>query len=78
MIEIYGTADCGYCKKAIQLCVDSGLDYNYIDIDYVSDYDQLISKLGNFRTVPQIVLDNVLVGGYDDLVEAIRENKIGL
>lgn len=78
MIEIYGSDNCNYCKKAIQLCIDSGLEYTYIDIDYVSDYDQLIKKLGNFRTVPQIVLDNVLVGGYDDLVEAIRENKIGL
>ena len=78
MIQIYGAENCSYCKSAIKLCQDSGLEFEYIDIDYVSDYDQLISKLGNFRTVPQIVLDNVLVGGYDDLVEAIRENKIGL
>lgn len=78
MIEIYGSDNCSYCKNAIKLCQNSGLEFEYIDIDYVQDWDGLRQKLGNFRTVPQIVLDGVLVGGYDDLVEAIRENKIGL
>lgn len=68
-IRIYGRPDCPYCVKAKELCVDKGLEFEYIDIK-----EQGISKeqLGGIcgkviETVPQIFVDDNHVGGFTDL-----------
>ena len=66
-IEIYSKDWCPYCKKAKALFKSKGLEFTEVNI--TSDLDEqerMISRSGR-RTVPQIFIDDVAIGGYDDL-----------
>ncbi len=72
MIDIYGTTDCNYCKLAQKLCVEKGQDYIYHQIDqYIDQYETLVERIGNFKTVPQIMVDGIHIGGYEELREVL-------
>jgi len=58
-IEIYGTAWCGFCQQAKQLCETNKYDYAYIDVDDTESLKKLEERLGQkIRSVPQIFLDD--------------------
>lgn len=67
-VEVYTTKICPYCVRAKNLLKRKGVEYVEID---VSDDDQLRAKMTERsrgqRTVPQIFIDGVHVGGSDDL-----------
>ncbi|NOT55034.1 MAG: glutaredoxin 3 [Deltaproteobacteria bacterium] len=66
-LEVYSKDWCPYCAKAKALLKSKGLTYQEIDV--TSDetlQQQMIARAGR-RTVPQIFLDGVSIGGYDDL-----------
>lgn len=66
-LEVYSKEWCPYCAKAKALLKSKGLKYQEIDV--TSDetlQQQMIARSGR-RTVPQIFLDGVSIGGYDDL-----------
>lgn len=72
MIDIYGTTDCNFCKLAQQLCVQKNKDYTYHQIDqYIDQYETLVERIGNFKTVPQIMIDGTHIGGYEELREVL-------
>lgn len=66
-IVIYGRTDgsCGYCNQAKGLCESMGLDFEYIDAP-TSEYFQNTYVSKGIRTVPQIYVDNVHVGGFQE------------
>ena len=76
MIKIYSTSWCGPCKNAKRLLDERGLSYDEIDIDEIGwSRDDLYDLTGG-RTVPQIVINEKPVGGYDDLLKLDREGKL--
>ena len=76
MIKIYSTSWCGYCRNAKRLLDERGLSYDEIDIDEIGwSRDDLYDLTGG-RTVPQIVINEKPVGGYDDLLKLDREGKL--
>ena len=67
-IIIYSSNNCGYCELAKSL-LDS-LDYQYqeINIQEIPDKrDEMLRKSNGRRTVPQIFINDLHVGGYDEL-----------
>jgi len=76
-VEIYTTAICPYCVSAKNFLKHRGLDYEEIrvDLDPVKRDEMLSRSLGR-RTVPQIFVNGVHVGGYDDLVVADRAGRL--
>jgi glutaredoxin 3 len=73
-IEIYSTAVCPYCVAAKTLLVERGAgtyEEFRIDLDRAR-FDEMRSRSGNRRTVPQIFIDDRHIGGYDDLVALDR------
>ena len=76
MIKIYSTSWCGPCKNVKRLLEERGLSYVEIDIEEIGwSRDDLYDLTGG-RTVPQIVIDEKPVGGYDDLLKLDREGKL--
>lgn len=73
MILIYGKNGCPFCDKAKALCESRGYDYEYrtLDVDYTKE--QLLETFPLAKTVPQIVVNGVKVGGYNELVKYIEE-----
>lgn len=72
-IEIFSTPHCGYCDLAKQLLTDKGAAF--IDRDTASTVhrDEFIRRLPRARSVPQIFIDGLHIGGFEDL-EILQNN----
>lgn len=68
-IVIYGKESCPYCNKAKQLLDDKNLSYTYIDVIKEMTFNDLqsLKRKMNMNTVPMIVINDKLIGGYREL-----------
>ena len=67
-VEIYTRMFCGYCTAAKRLLAGKGVEYEEYDITLGGPKRAEIVQRANGRTsVPQIFIDNVHVGGSDDI-----------
>jgi glutaredoxin len=73
---IYSKDMCPYCVRAKQLLEQKGIAYEERVIGRGYTKEQLLEAVPNARTVPQIFLDGMLVGGYDDLVKRFTSGVI--
>lgn len=64
-VTIYTLSSCPYCIKTKQLLEDNLMPYTEIDVNKINK-QQLFKKTG-MKTVPQIFINNKLIGGYDQL-----------
>ena len=75
-IEMYTSANCAYCVAAKNLLKSKGLDYAEIRIDTDPARREEMLARAQRRTVPQIFVNDRLVGGYDELVAAERSGEL--
>jgi glutaredoxin 3 len=68
-IVMYSIKKCPFCIKAKQLLSDRGLTFKEIDVEKSPDRKAEMIKRSGRKTVPQIFINGVHVGGYTDLVE---------
>lgn len=66
-ILIYTTNTCPYCIMAKKLLQDKQLSYTEIRVDLDDEEREKMINLSGRRTVPQIFINEELIGGYDDL-----------
>ena len=75
-IFVYSTSWCQPCKLAKKLLQERGLEYQEIDIEERGwSRDDLYETTGG-RTVPQIIINDDTIGGYDDLIRLDQEGKL--
>ncbi|MCF8493781.1 MAG: glutaredoxin 3 [Rickettsiaceae bacterium] len=75
-ITIYTTSICPYCVRAKALFDRKGLTYEEINVEEQQERDKMVIKAGGRRTVPQIFIGSVHVGGCDDLYALEKEGKL--
>lgn len=76
-ITFYSAQGCGYCSAAENLLRRKGVaQLNKIDIDQQPGMLEKMIKLTGRRTVPQIFIGALHVGGFDDLVALDRAGKL--
>ena len=79
MYSIYGLKWCIFCLRAINLMQEEGLEFHYYPMDNQERVLNFLKQEYNHKTVPIITKDTggdeVLIGGYDDLVKHIRQQK---
>lgn len=76
-IEIYSTAICPYCVAAKNFLAERGQRWEEHRIDRdPARRDEMLVRSNQRRTVPQIFIDDVHVGGFDDLVALDRAGKL--
>jgi len=75
-IIIYSSGWCGYCIRAKALLDRKGLSYREIDVDGNRAHREEMIRRSGRRTVPQIFIDDVHVGGSDDLAAAERSGEL--
>jgi glutaredoxin 3 len=76
-VLMYSTAICPYCIRAEQLLHRKGVDVEKVRIDLDPDrYEEMLRRSGGRRTVPQIFVGEVYVGGYDDLAALERQGRL--
>lgn len=74
---IYTTMLCPYCHRAKSLLKKKHVTYTEIDVGMDADLrDDMTRKAGGVRTVPQIFIGDVHVGGCDDLYALERAGKL--
>lgn len=66
-IIVYSASWCGPCKYAKQLLDERGLDFEEIDIEKEGISREDLYEMTGGRTIPQIIINNVNIGGYTDL-----------
>lgn len=67
-ITMYSSAVCPYCVNAERLLTSKGVtEINKIRIDLHPELREEMMKRTGRRTVPQIYIDELHIGGFDDL-----------
>ena len=76
-VVLYTTPYCGYCRAAKHLLGKKGVTFTEIDVgDDMERRQEMIARAFGRRTVPQIFIDDIHVGGYDELAELERAAKL--
>lgn len=69
---IYTSATCPYCVRAKQLLEAKGISYEEIRVDLDANQREKMIALSGRQTVPQIFINDVHIGGCDDLFEYFK------
>lgn len=76
-VEIYTSPLCGFCHAAKRLLKSKGVTFQEIDVWKNPDRKpEMIQRANGGRTVPQIFIGDVHVGGCDDLYALERDGKL--
>ncbi|MFW6268946.1 MAG: glutaredoxin 3 [Bacillota bacterium] len=75
-IEIYTLEWCPYCRKAKSFLKSKGFTYKEYDIGEDRIKNEMVKRTDGAKTVPQIFIDEELIGGYDDLIERKKSGEL--
>jgi glutaredoxin 3 len=69
---VWSRDDCPYCVQAKLLLEQHSIDYEERKIGNGYTKEQLLEAVPTAKTVPQIFLDGLLIGGYTELRNKLR------
>lgn len=75
-VEIYTTPACPYCHAAKALLDEKGVAYSEITVLDPDLRAAMTARANGRRTVPQIFVGDVHVGGYDDMAALDRQGGL--
>lgn len=70
---VWSKYHCPYCDKAKALLQMKGIAFEERKIGDGYTKEELLEAVPNARSVPQIILDGKLIGGYTDLEKHLKE-----
>ncbi len=73
---IYITTYCPYCLAAKALLDSKSVKYNEIDVTKDPAQKRKVMEEIGWKTVPIILINDKLIGGYDQLQALEREGKL--
>ena len=76
MLTLYTKNYCPYCTKAKNLLSSIGANFEERDITKTPEVIIELAKKSNMRTVPQIFLEDISLGGYSDIEALHRAGKL--
>jgi glutaredoxin 3 len=76
-VRMYTTPICPYCVRAKSLFRKKGVDIEEVDVLMdVDAREEMKTKSGGARSVPQIFIGDTHVGGCDELYALEKEGKL--
>jgi glutaredoxin 3 len=75
-ITIYTTNWCPFCNRAKALLSKRGLSYSEVNLDDQPGFRARLMDLTGRMTVPQIVIGDRPIGGYDELSALDRSGRL--
>lgn len=72
---VWSKNQCPYCDQAKNLLKLKGIEYEERNINNGWDREDLLSAVPGARTVPQIFLEDKLIGGFQELKRYFEEVK---
>ena len=76
LIKIYSTNQCPYCKMAKRYFDEQEMPYEEINIEEEGMSREELQKVTGGMSVPQIVIDDEVIGGYDNLMEMASAGEL--
>ena len=67
MFTVYTKDNCTLCDQAKSLLTQKGIPFKTIKLGEGISRDELLAKIPTARTMPQILKDEQLIGGYIEL-----------
>ena len=74
--KIYTTKTCPYCNAAKSLLSSKGIEYEETDLTQNPEERARVAEEFNWMTVPLILKDGELVGGFNELEELARRGGL--
>lgn len=71
MFTIYTKDNCTYCDQAKNLLRAKGIPFETLKLGEDVSREELLAKIPTARTMPQILKDDKLVGGYTELKQML-------
>lgn len=76
-VEVYFWTTCPYCARARKLLADKNVKYTGYDItDDEPARAKMVERTGGPKSVPQIFINDKLIGGCDDLHLLEEQGKL--
>lgn len=76
-VEVYWRDGCPFCFKAFDLLKLKGVDFIEYNIwEDAKKKEELENRKPNFRTVPQIFINDKSIGGCSELYELDEKNEL--
>ena len=72
---VWSKDQCPYCDQAKALLESRNIEFEERNIMHDWTREQLLEAVPNARSVPQIFLDDKLVGGFTELRTKLTESK---
>jgi len=70
---IWSKYNCNYCDQAKALLEQQGIEFEERKIGDGWTKEELLESVPNARSVPQIFIDNQLIGGFTELQKYLKE-----
>jgi glutaredoxin len=70
---VWSKNQCPFCEQAKGLLKMKGIDYEERNVSTTWTKEQLLEAVPTARTVPQIFLDDKLIGGFTELNEHLKK-----
>ncbi|WP_331232664.1 thioredoxin-disulfide reductase [Natronorarus salvus] len=76
-VEVYTADECPYCERAKELLDAKGVEYELLDVTGDEEAKEAMAERADGRkTVPEIFVDDELIGGYDELAELDESGEL--
>ncbi len=72
---VWSKYQCPYCEQAKQLLSQRGIKFEERKIGDGWTKEDLLEAIPTARTVPQIIMDGELIGGFTELRTKLTESK---
>ena len=76
MVIIYSTSWCPSCVSAKRLLESKDVEYEEINIEEVNISRQELAKITGASTIPQIIINETPIGGFDNLLELEQNGEL--
>ena len=75
-VIVYTSTFCGYCSAAKSLLSNKGITYEEVNLSKSPEVRQEIMEKWSWRTLPLIIINEKLIGGFRELASLESQNKL--
>ena len=68
MYTVYGASFCKWCTNVKDYLKTREVEFKYVDIQENREAWDKVAEVHSFKTIPQVFKDDVLIGGFNELV----------
>lgn len=72
-ITVWGQSNCKYCDMAKQLLTTHNIPFEYRSLETMDDKAEFFEVTNGARSVPQILVNDTLIGGYTELRKYVSD-----